>query len=94
MDFNFLNPQLTCLYHINSSNSKDFHYYSFFCVPKTILLENSLYVILGNRHRPKIQYIFLVHFAVKASSKQSLTAHKSLKGVLIAQQAELTYFGP
>ena len=46
--FDFSNPQFTSLYHKNSSNRTDF------LVPKTILLEESLYM----KTLPKLQISF------------------------------------
>ena len=42
--FDFINPHFKDSYHKNSSNSKDYHQYGFFWVPKTLLLEEILYV--------------------------------------------------
>ena len=52
-------------------------------------------MLSNNRHRQKIQYIYIfIHLAVKASGKQSLTAHKSLtqKRLSIVQQADADIF--
>ena len=42
--FDFLDPRFTKLYHKNSSNRTDFYSDGFFLVPKTVLLEEFLYL--------------------------------------------------
>ena len=42
--FDFVNPQLTSLYHKNSSNNTNFYFHFHFWVPKTVLLEDTLNV--------------------------------------------------